>query len=67
MAEIKKNYFQRRNRPKGPRANHRINSPQVQVINSEGKNLGVLSEIFKPGGYLEPDECKAFTSYTYTS
>ena len=43
MAEIKKNYFQRRNRPKGPRANHRINSPQVQVINSEGKNLGVLS------------------------
>jgi len=43
VAEIKKNYFQRRNRPKGPRANHRINSPQVQVINSEGKNLGVLS------------------------
>jgi len=38
----KQNYFQRRTRPKGPRANNRIHAPEVQVINSEGKNLGVL-------------------------
>ena len=39
----KQNYFQRRTRPKGPRANSRITSPEVQVINSEGENLGVLN------------------------
>jgi len=39
----KHNYFQRRTKPKGPKANERIRSPQVQVINSEGKNLGTLS------------------------
>jgi len=38
----KQNYFQRRTRPRGPRANNRIHAPEVQVINSEGKNLGVL-------------------------
>ena len=42
MAYLKQNYFQRRTRPRGPRANNRINAPEVQVINSEGKNLGVL-------------------------
>ena len=39
----KQNYFQKRTRPKGPRANERIRAPQVQVISSEGKNLGTYS------------------------
>ena len=43
MAEFKQNYFQKRTKPKGPRANHRINSPEVQVINSDGENLGILN------------------------
>ena len=43
MAEFKQNYFQRRTKDRGPRANQRINSLEVQVISSEGKNLGILS------------------------
>ena len=43
MAVFKQNYFQKRTKPRGPRANHRINSPEVQVINSDGQNLGILS------------------------
>ena len=43
MAFQKKNYFQRRTRPKGPRANERIRALEVQVISSEGKNLGTLT------------------------
>ena len=39
----KKNYFQRRTKPRGPKANERIRSPQVQVISSDGKNLGTLT------------------------
>ena len=39
----KQNYFQRRTKPKGPRANSRITSPEVQVINSDGMNLGILN------------------------
>ena len=39
----KQNYFKKRTRPKGPRANERIRAPQVQVISSEGKNLGTYS------------------------
>jgi len=39
----KQNYFQRRTRPKGPKANERIRAPQVQVISSDGKNLGTLN------------------------
>jgi len=38
----KKNYFQRRTKPKGPKANERIRSLEVQVIGSDGKNLGTL-------------------------
>ena len=38
-----RNYFQKRTKPRGPKANERIRSPQVQVINSEGKNLGTIS------------------------
>ncbi|MDC1476388.1 translation initiation factor IF-3 [Pelagibacteraceae bacterium] len=43
MAFQKQNYFQRRTRPKGPKTNDRIRAPQVQVIGSDGKNLGVLN------------------------
>jgi len=38
----KRNYFQRRTQSKGPRANNRIHAREVQVINSDGKNLGVV-------------------------
>ena len=49
MSEFKQNYFQRRTREKGPRFNNRITSPDVQVISSDGENLGVwnLSEAIK--------------------
>ena len=43
MAEFKQNYFQKRTKSKGPRANNRINSREVQVIASSGKNLGILN------------------------
>ena len=43
MAEFKQNYFQRKTRPRGPKANNRINSPEVQVIASNGENLGIIS------------------------
>ena len=43
MAVFRHNYFQRRTKPRGPRSNHRITSPEVQVITSGGENLGVLS------------------------
>ena len=43
MAEFKPNYFQRRTKPKGPRSNNRISSPEVQVIDSSGENLGVIN------------------------
>ena len=39
----KQNYFQRRSKPKGPKFNNRITSPEVQVIASDGNNLGVLN------------------------
>ena len=43
MAVFKQNYFQRRNRDRGPKYNNRINSPEVQVISSNGENLGILN------------------------
>ena len=43
MADFKKNYFQRRTKDKGPRSNNRISSPEVQVIGSDGENLGILN------------------------
>ena len=42
MVYQRKNYFQRRTKPKGPKANERIRSPEVQVISNDGKNLGTL-------------------------
>ena len=43
MAYQRQNYFQRRTKPRGPRANERIRAQQVQVISSDGKNLGTLN------------------------
>ena len=43
MADFKQNYFQKRTKDRGPRSNNRISSPEVQVITSDGENLGVLS------------------------
>jgi len=43
VADFKQNYFQRRTKDRGPRSNNRISSPDVQVITSEGENLGILS------------------------
>ena len=43
MPDFKQNYFQRRTRDKGPRFNNRITSPEVQVISSDGQNLGILN------------------------
>ncbi len=39
----------------------------IEAAVADPYHIPVLSEICKPGGYLEPDECKSFTSYTYTS
>ena len=43
MADFKQNYFQRRTKDKGPKSNNRISSPEVQVIGSDGDNLGILN------------------------
>ena len=43
MADFKTNYFQRKTKPKGPRSNNRITSPDVQVIGHDGENLGILN------------------------
>ena len=43
MADFKQNYFQRRTKDRGPKSNNRINSPEVQVINSSGENLGIIN------------------------
>ncbi len=42
MPNIKPNYFQRRSKPQGPKANERIKALDVQVIGSDGGNLGVM-------------------------
>ena len=42
MANSKPNYFQRRTKPQGPRANERIRALDVQVIGSDGSNLGAM-------------------------
>ena len=43
MPDFKQNYFHRRTKPKGPRYNFKITSPEVQVITSDGQNLGILN------------------------
>tara|TARA_Y200000002_G_scaffold67298_1_gene52176 strand:- start:617 stop:1162 length:546 start_codon:yes stop_codon:yes gene_type:complete len=42
VPNIKSNYFQRRSKPQGPKANERIRALDVQVIGSDGKNLGAM-------------------------
>ena len=42
MSNFKPNYFQRRSKPQGPRANERIKALDVQVIGSDGDNLGSM-------------------------
>ena len=42
MANIKKNFFQRRTKPRGPRINDRIRALEVQVIKDK-QNLGTFS------------------------
>tara|TARA_B100000029_G_scaffold227714_1_gene225530 strand:+ start:109 stop:654 length:546 start_codon:yes stop_codon:yes gene_type:complete len=42
VSNFKPNYFQRRSKPQGPRANERIRALDVQVISSSGSNLGTL-------------------------
>ena len=41
MSNFKPNYFQR-SKPKGPRANEKIRALDVQVIGSDGGNLGAM-------------------------
>ena len=43
MADFKQNYFQKRIKARGPRSNNRITSNEVQVIASDGENLGILN------------------------
>ena len=43
MPDFKKNYFQRRTKPRGPRSNFKITSNEVQVINSDGENMGAMN------------------------
>ena len=42
MSSFKPNYFQRRSKPQGPKANERIRALDVQVIGSNGSNVGIL-------------------------
>ena len=43
MADFKGNYFQRRTKDRGPKSNNRISAPEVQVIGSDGDNIGILN------------------------
>jgi translation initiation factor IF-3 len=42
VSNFKPNYFQRRSKPQGPRSNQQIRAIDVQVIGSDGGNLGIL-------------------------
>ena len=42
MSNFKPNYFQRRSKPQGPKSNKQIRAIDVQVIGSDGNNLGIL-------------------------
>jgi translation initiation factor IF-3 len=43
VADFKQNYFQRRTKDKGPKSNNRITAPEVQVIGSDGDNIGIIN------------------------
>jgi translation initiation factor IF-3 len=42
VSNFKPNYFQRRSKPQGPKSNQQIRSIDVQVIGSDGNNVGIL-------------------------
>jgi translation initiation factor IF-3 len=42
VSKFKPNYFQRRSKPQGPKSNQQIRAIDVQVIGSDGNNLGTL-------------------------
>jgi translation initiation factor IF-3 len=42
VSNFKPNYFQRRSKPQGPKSNKQIRAIDVQVIGSDGNNLGIL-------------------------
>jgi|TARA_B100001093_G_scaffold421770_1_gene414175 translation initiation factor IF-3 len=42
VSNFKPNYFQRRSKPQGPKCNEKIRALDVQVIGSDGGNLGTL-------------------------
>jgi translation initiation factor IF-3 len=43
VVDFKQNYFQRRTKDRGPKSNNRITAPEVQVIGSDGDNIGILN------------------------
>jgi translation initiation factor IF-3 len=43
VVDFKQNYFQRRTKDRGPKSNNRITAPEVQVIGSDGDNMGILN------------------------
>ena len=47
MADFKNNYFQKKNKFKGPRSNHSITSQEVQLITSDVENLVILNIRYK--------------------
>ncbi len=43
MVDFKQNNFQKKTLDRSPKSNNRITSPEVQVIGSEGQNLGIIN------------------------
>jgi len=43
VSSFKPNYFQRRSKPQGPKSNQQIRAIDVQVIGSDGNNVGILT------------------------
>jgi translation initiation factor IF-3 len=41
VSHFKPNYFQRRSKPQGPKSNQQIRAIDVQVIGSDGNNVGI--------------------------
>ena len=80
MADFKQNYFQRRTKDRGPRSNNRISSPEVQVITSDGENLGTINtneaismaknqglDLIEIAANANPPVCKIMDCLLYTS
>ena len=79
MADFKQNYFQRRTKDRGPRSNNRIISSEVQVITSDGENLGILNlneainkakseglDLIEIAPNAKPPVCKIMDTVSYT-